>query len=69
MRGPGVFVKPLSLFQNRLFCHRLLQFFGAAILWIAQPAKLRIFKETVPKTEVLEQPPLAAGYSETSVSE
>jgi hypothetical protein len=40
----------LSLFQNRLFCHRLLQFFGL------EPAKLRIFKVAVPKTEVLEQP-------------
>jgi hypothetical protein len=30
-----------------------LQFFVAAILWIA---KLRIFKAAVPKTEVLEQP-------------
>jgi hypothetical protein len=40
----------LSLFQNRLFCHRLLQFFGLG------PAKLRILKVAVPKTEVLEQP-------------
>jgi hypothetical protein len=40
----------LSLFQNRLFCKRLLQFFGL------EPAKLRFFKVAVPKTEVLEQP-------------
>ncbi|MDR2521784.1 MAG: hypothetical protein LBC72_04425 [Spirochaetaceae bacterium] len=41
----------MSLFQNRLFCNRLLQFFGLG------PAKLRFFKVAVPKTEVLEQPP------------
>jgi hypothetical protein len=46
----------MSLFQNRLFCHRLLQFFGL------EPAKLRIFKEAVPKTEVLEQPQIKNSF-------
>ncbi|MDR2480537.1 MAG: hypothetical protein LBD48_14660, partial [Treponema sp.] len=44
------------LFQNRLFSHRLLQFFGL------EPAKLRIFKEAVPKTEVLEQPKVSKQF-------
>jgi hypothetical protein len=46
----------LSLFQNRLFCHPLLQFFGLG------PAKLRILKVAVPKTEVLEQPHYNGGF-------